>query len=241
MHSKLLQIAVNSKNELVDIYQVPTGIKCDCFCPECGERLEAKNNGKIKSKLLFKNQKTAHFAHVSNKLCKNAFESSIHQLAKKTLEETKTILLPKYVEWGVKLFDSLSCSFDEIQVEKIYEKNGIRIIPDVTLIKGANILFIEFYKTHSIDRTKKEKIKSLGISTIEIDLNKIILKDNIEENQLIIKDFLETSVEHKTWIFNKKRGQIFQKLTSNSEQNISLKEKSGKRFFGQNKYNWRKH
>ena len=211
MHS-LLQIALNENSELVSIYSVPNGIKCNCKCPECGGKLEAKNNGKTENTILRKNQKIAHFAHLDGKECNYAPETIIHLLAKKVLEENKKLKLPELRKWGVWLHGSRTYVFDEIALEKKYEHQGVMIIPDATLKKGENLLFIEFFKTHPVDLEKKSKIKHIGVSTIEINLNHLVLSENIDENYAIVKHFLEESHENKKWIFNRKIGDFFKKL-----------------------------
>lgn len=211
MHS-LLQIAYNENRQLVSIYQVPTGIKCNCICPECGGKLEAKNNGKSENMILSKNQKIAHFAHVDGKVCHYAPETVVHLLAKKVLAENKILKLPEYREWGVWLLGSITFTFDEVMVEKTHEHKGVKVKPDAILKKGENLLFIEFFKSHPIDKKKKDKIKFIGESTIEINLNHIVLSESMNENYSKIKTLLEESQEHKVWIFNKKRDSFFRTL-----------------------------
>lgn len=210
MHG-LLKIALDENGEFVSVYNVPTGIKCNCKCPECGGKLEAKNNSKTPDTILSKNQKVAHFAHVDAKLC-YAPETVVHSLAKKVLADTKKLKLPEYRVWGVFLRASETHTFDEIIVQKTFERDGVKVIPDAILKKGDNYLFIEFYKTHAVDLEKREKLKRIGISTIEINLKHIVLSEDMDGNYSIIKNFLEESLKHKEWIFNRRRNEYFSKL-----------------------------
>jgi len=52
MKELLLQLALNSEGKLVSIYQVPTGKKCNCFCPKSEEPLIAKNKNKSPGQIL---------------------------------------------------------------------------------------------------------------------------------------------------------------------------------------------
>lgn len=63
----LMTIAVNKNDQLVSIKQVERGLKCDCFCFECGEQVLAKKGEKNEH----------HFAHISNKESCNINPESI--------------------------------------------------------------------------------------------------------------------------------------------------------------------
>ena len=42
-----------SHGKLVSVEDVPAGLKCDCFCPACGEQLVAKKDKKGRSNLRY--------------------------------------------------------------------------------------------------------------------------------------------------------------------------------------------
>ena len=157
---KFLQLALNDKKEIVSIFRVPTGEKCNCTCPECGEELVAKNKGKSEDTTLEPNQKAAHFAHASGKECEFAGETAIHLLAKEVIKKSKRIKIyyehPEGIELGLK--DEI-IEFDIVETEKEYSNGEITIKPDATLKKGNTTLFLEFFKTHQVDEEKREKIE----------------------------------------------------------------------------------
>lgn len=76
--TKYLKYALNEKGELVHIDSVPNGNDCGCICPACNKPLQGKNNG---------THRTHHFAHQSGVDCPTAYESSLHLLAKKKIQE----------------------------------------------------------------------------------------------------------------------------------------------------------
>lgn len=207
----LLQIAYNNERRIVSVYEVETGIKCNCFCPECGEKLEAKNKGKKENTILMPNQKVAHFAHVSGKVCKYAAETALHKLAKSVLLEAKKLLLPVYKIWGVQLSNEICIEFDTVKLEESVSNQEVRFIPDAIVQKGQNKLLVEFFKSHIVDELKIEKIKSIGISAIEIDINSIEPIKNGIPNREDMQNFLEKESNFSYWLFNSKRDELYKK------------------------------
>ncbi len=211
----ILQIAIDSNNNLVSIYQVPTGIKCKCTCPECGEILEAKNSGKDENTILRPNQKRAHFAHASGKVCANTRESALHLLAKEVLAKHKTLMLPNVYERLELVGEARRFTFDSVELEKAIVHNGFRIIPDAILSKGKKKLYVEFYKSHLVDNEKLDKIKSIGVSALEIDLNDVELIVDGIPNREGIKNFLENDAGYRDWLFNT-QGEKLYRIKENS-------------------------
>jgi len=217
--NQLLQIALNHEGKIVSIYEVETGIKCNCFCPECGETLEAKNKDKTEKSILTKNQKQAHFAHASGKNCKYAAETAIHKLAKEVLKSIKRLRVPEYKKWGVLLSESNCYDFDEVLLEKPVIKDGIHLIPDAILKKGNDTLYVEFYKTHIVDDIKLQKIKLFNTSTIEIDLNSLDPIKDGKPNYSEVEIFLTEETLFSEWLHNSKHNKLYKK----SEERSRLK------------------
>ena len=81
---RMIQYALNKNDELVYIDDVPNGNNCECHCTFCKEPLNARNGGSIN---------IHHFAHLSGTDCKNAFERTVHLLAKQIIVEEQRIPL----------------------------------------------------------------------------------------------------------------------------------------------------
>lgn len=209
--TKLLQIAIDENNNVVSVFEVATGRKCNCTCPECGEPLEAKNKGKTENAILEPNQKQAHFAHVSGKVCQYAAESALHKMAKEILFEHRTLMVPALYHYNEKVSDEARISFDNVEVEFRVTHDGSTFIPDAILTKGNRKLFIEFYKTHRVDENKKHKIGLLGISTIEVDLNFIEPIINGKPNYEGLKEFIETDATFSEWLYNSEGERLYKK------------------------------
>jgi hypothetical protein len=192
-------------NRVIEIYEVESGLKCNCTCSVCGHRLVAKKGNLTKH----------HFAHHEGSECSKAIETSLHIAAKDFLERTKTIKLPEVIVrpgsangQAIKLSTEQVMTFDKV----FLEKRTNDIIPDIVVEKDGVQLFIEIAVTHFIDEAKREKIRRIGISTIEIDLS------NWDYNFKLTE--LETILLHETnqkkWIYNRK------------EENFRFKTSEGK-------------
>lgn len=113
MNASNLQIGLNKDNQLVSIFDVETGEKCNCTCPECGDKLIAKNRNKKFNEPLKKGQKIAHFSHANGADCPSAQETAVHLLAKQVLSKNKRI----------ELYECQSCEFHKrIIYGDYYEK-----------------------------------------------------------------------------------------------------------------------
>lgn len=73
-----LTYALSAEGKLVHVDDVPNGKACGCFCPNCGEGLQAKQGTKRKH----------HFSHLSGTECEAAYESMLHLLAKEKVQES---------------------------------------------------------------------------------------------------------------------------------------------------------
>lgn len=167
--------------KLVHIDLVKTGLDCKCVCPRCFSPVVAKNSGK----------KYEHFfSHLPGADCVGAHESVMHILAKEILEEEKCIYLPKHNR-----FLTGQLKFDRVEVEFHNKQTNLR--PDCACYYGDKVLWVEFKRTHEVDKHKADKIASKGIECIEIDINKIA------EDKDKLKEYLTNKPDNRRWIYNK--------------------------------------
>ncbi len=223
-----------------EISEQEKGLKCNCFCPGCGARLQAKiGSGK----------KQRHFAH-NNETCDiiGAQQTALHLLTKDIIEDSGEIFLPpltvKIDEIPDK--DRYKKFIHQMPNEMVYvqgklvkcesvvlEKRISQIIPDVLVKIRGKVCLIEVAVTHFVDREKKNKIKELGYSTIEIDLSSLYESNYTRENicKIIMKDS-----KYKSWIVNTKKSDaiawakkeydnIFFKLQENENRRIEKIER----------------
>ena len=193
------------EGKLVCISEVPSGLKCECVCASCGDRLVAKK-GKVREH---------HFAHAAGSDCPTAVETALHRAAKEILEKRKEIVLPRV---GISFRGDGSSreiysDFREgpnspdrfFSPEKLYSLNSVvleqrlgDIIPDVIAYVRDRPLLIEIRVTHGIDDEKLARIKNLDISTVEIDLSKAPRNLALLDLEALV---IETG-DHKRWVYN---------------------------------------
>ncbi len=181
----LMTVAVNKANQLVSIKQVERGLKCDCFCFECGEQVVAKKGEKNEH----------HFAHISNKVsCNINPESILHKFAKQVIMEEKGLTLPA-------LPNSQSKDNQVWQFSKLIAEQSVGSIrPDLVASIDHGMMFIEIAVTSFIDTDKLDLIKHLGIQTIEIDLRDL-LKQNIDIPSEEARAYILNEVSNKKWVY----------------------------------------
>lgn len=189
---------------LVHVMDVPNGLACNAFCPNCKEPLIARANNKNGNF-----RKTAHFSHASGSECSGAIESAIHLLAKQILVHNKCIQLPDFhfdydqenLESKIKSFNRIL--FDEALEEVPLKSNDDSIIVDILAkVNGLNLI-IEFANTHFVDEKKRNKIKNLGIPCIEINLKGLSLDYDA------ISTFLLSKTSLIYWIYNPKQENLY--------------------------------
>ena len=181
---------LSAENKILHISEVLSGKSCNCICPACNTPLIAKKG----------NTKIHHFAHQTTETCEYGFETSLHMAAKEILSNAKTMSLPKatFNFKGMRrqkiISNERNINIDYVELER---KTG-NVIPDIIIYSGNKKFFVEIFVTHKIDKEKREKIKELNVSTLEINLSK-------ERETLSIEDLKESLLgnnKNKYWAYH---------------------------------------
>ena len=179
----------NQDGRLVHIETVPSGLACNCVCPECGAQLIARKGEKRQN----------HFAHANGADCAGARMTALHMLAQQIIEEEKQIRTPRFKDYYEN--PSKLIYFESVLLEQRIEKSEINRRPDcIGIIKNGDKqyeVWIEVKVKHAIDEDKKNDIIQLGAICMEIDLS-YLLKDNYTEKS--IRKALFDEYDNKEWI-----------------------------------------
>lgn len=191
-----------------EIPESQRGLRCGCICPKCLEPLQARIGTK----------RVKHFAHNQSSNCFGGGESGLHLLAKEVFLRNNKILLPD-VDLSVFEYSSAAGYYNHnlgYSVDKKVVKKGDyfqyinvklecfinRVKPDIMLTNGKSTLYIEIVVTHDIDEEKYEKIKTLDVSVLKINLKDFyndVLSKGTKEN---LEKILIHEKAGKFWVNN---------------------------------------
>lgn len=181
--------------DIIHINDVPSGLACNCLCPNCKSQLIARKGQK----------KPYHFAHYKLADCNHGTESALHLMAKNIIAQTKKLFVP-YVPKDV--YDSSNMGEIVVFESSTLEKQiSDTVRSDVLLYTGNTFLNVEIKVTHEVDMKKRVELFNLGIPTIEINLSDIKsdFTSKIIEERLINGKYTEL-------IFSPKAKDIFSML-----------------------------
>lgn len=179
----------NQEGRLVHIEDVPSGLECNCVCPECGAKLIARK-GKTRQK---------HFAHANGADCAGARMTALHMLAQQIIHEEKKIRKPWFKDYCED--PSKEIYFESVLLEQRFKTTEINRRPDcVGIIKNGDKqyeVWIEIKVTHEVDEEKLNDIKHLGAICMEINLSGLLDTDYTIET---IREALFNNIGNKKWI-----------------------------------------
>lgn len=173
-----LPCGIDKDGNTVYIKDALRGSACNCFCPGCKQPLEARKG----------NERAHHFAHKSNGInCEHGFQSALHYMAKDLFMEMQYFTF-------VKNGKPVQYEIDSVELEcRVNE-----IIPDILITCDGKKFIVEIFVTHAVDVEKKQRIRDMRISAIEIDLSKY---PRDELNKEFLKDELCKS-EKYSWVYD---------------------------------------
>lgn len=177
-------------DQLIHISDVEAGLACECVCPACGHPLIARKGSQV----------AHHFAHARDAACAHAVETALHLAAKRVLEAEGQLQLPGVIvtfgsyknPWPIQE-DSL-IRFDDVRLERRLSD----IVPDILLVAKGRLLIVEVAVTHAVDEEKLQKIRRLGISALEITLERFARNPTLDE----LREEVIFSTRSKQWLYN---------------------------------------
>ena len=166
------------------------GLRCKCFCPQCGNPLQAKMGTK----------RAHHFAHDANCDSRATNQTAIHMLAKEIISSNSSVCLPPVLVYLSELgftaqellgYETLLPEYLEYAPAAIAICNSITlekrfgsIVPDISISVNGQTIFVEIAVSHFADDKKLQNIVSLGIPTFEIDLSGLLSFEHFSNDEL---------------------------------------------------------
>jgi hypothetical protein len=172
---------------IVSIFNVESGLRCACVCPQCGGRLVAKKGA----------LKAHHFAHAAEIDCPGAYETTLHKLGKQVILDVGKVMIPSvvvyYLEYEKLVYPASWATFDRVEKEIKWPD----FQPDILAQWRSRRLAVEIKVTHACEREKIEAVWRSGLAMMEIDLSGV--KRNASEKE--IRDAVLRTAPRE-WIFN---------------------------------------
>ena len=183
-----MTIAVDASGRVVSINEVVRGLACGCRCLECNEVVVARRGLQLRH----------HFAHASKKEpCEVTPESFLHRYAKQVVRESLGLQLPPQPGHHPDSEDQSSWwDFESVKEEPWM--GDFR--PDLVAELTDGPLLIEFACTSFVEEEKLERIKQLGIRTVEIDLSGLVVTPS-SDGLLEIRRVILHDVTLKQWLY----------------------------------------
>lgn len=161
---------------MVDPSEVANGKNCGCCCPECGEKLIARQGSK----------QVWNFAHQSGADCAKGYESAIHRMAKQMILERAEVWVPERrfdrevlgprddVDGGYSWKEPLSfvvCTEGIKTLTNCIEEKQVETRrPDLLASLEGQPIAIEIAYTHFCDEAKLDWLKARNLTALEIDV-----------------------------------------------------------------------
>lgn len=173
----LIPYALDRRGRMVDAKAVPRGLACDCVCPQCKAPMIARQG----------DEKVWHFAHQSLSDCRGAVETALHRFGKQIICDRRLIRLPgasvEIAGYAERIMWPSNWTYADAQQE--VTMSDLR--PDVLLSNPFRTVAVEIFVAHRVPPAKVDRLRKLGLDTIEIDLSDIrwnMRADRLEEQVL---------------------------------------------------------
>lgn len=210
--------------KLHHVDEVEQGLKCECICPNCKEKLIARQ-GDINEH---------HFAHVAKECdITIAQEAAVRYMAKEILDEQKQIKLPQVIFTsnnaflGNKEYQQTDKRIDKSQLIKRYEGEDAKTLRfDVVTEDKKYVICDELRIALSIKQRHAEHkwdeytLKTDSYRVLEIDLTQY--KDQVDSLfGTKLKEILTEGLIHKHWVYDPQYEYHIHTITGNNRRYIA--------------------
>lgn len=216
-----IPFAIDSHGVLVTANQVERGLKCNCLCPGCGEHLIAKQGTKNVAHFAHSSggECAAGYESSIHLAIKNIIQKSkslslpecnfytyrgqkddVHEHYGKSdprmqYKSDEDFEIKHEHLLSIAHIPSRIISFDSVDLEVDYQD----VRPDIICSVGEKKLFIEVAFTHFVDEEKLNKLRRIGISTLEIDVSEF---RHSAQSLDVLENIILGNGSQKKWLLN---------------------------------------
>lgn len=196
--------------------EVPRGQACNCVCPGCEHPVVAKQG----------TEKAWHFAHAKSSDCANAYEKSVHELAKQLLRERKLLRVPTLTvtqtardAFGTPIsaeevvFESKLVPLDTCLTGKVVGE----VTPDLLGAVGGREILIEITVFHRLMPEKRDRLLHTGTAVIEINLG---LFKSVQASRELLEQELFENAQNRQWIYHPRQAEVATRLRAQLQTKI---------------------
>lgn len=196
--------------------EVPRGQACNCVCPGCEHPVVAKQG----------TEKAWHFAHAKASECANAYEKSVHELAKQLLRERKLLRVPTLTvtqtardAFGTPIsaqevvFESKLVSLETCLTGQVVGD----VAPDLVGAVGGREILVEITVFHRLMPEKRGRLLETGTAVAEIDLG---LFKSIQASRELLEHELFDNAQNRQWIYHPRQAEVAMRLSAQVQTKI---------------------
>jgi len=205
-----------SDEKFVSPDEVPRGQACNCVCPGCEHPVVAKQG----------TEKAWHFAHMKASDCANAYEKSVHELAKQLIRERKLLRVPAFAvrqtawdAFGTPIsaeeivFESKLVSLDTCVAGKVLGE----VSPDLVGAVGDREILVEITVFHRLMPEKRDRLLQTGKAVVEIDLG--VFK-SVQASRELLEHELFGNHLNRRWIYHPRQAEVAARLRTQLQAQI---------------------
>lgn len=209
-----------SQNRLVEVDDVPSGLRCGCVCPGCQKELVARK-GEVNAH---------HFAHAHAKdsdLCEYGTETAIHLMAKQILCEEKMIFAPSTLIEKTGLDDRghshtasrAACDKGSLVFDEVVSEKPIgAIVPDIFASIGGEPFIVEIAVTHFCGKDKIATYRKDRYNVLEVDLRAFSKKLPTKDE---LRTYLVEEDSCRVWLSLKSYGDVEEQVERDLQEKIA--------------------
>lgn len=184
----------------INCFKPKDGVKCNCICPECGEKVRSNVTGKDSSEL--KINYANRFSHVNeNSKCSGGYkETLLHLYAKELIKKSSELYVP-----SERYHNPNILKYVEVKLEHAFPVEEYKQYrPDIllTTTDGEKVA-VEIYVTNDLSEEKIQLYKKSKLKCLRIDLSQFYYDDFETSKPEIEKAIFgyEESKETKKWVW----------------------------------------